>query len=223
MQENNISLPEYDSVEYKDYRIRVNDEIVYRLITDDETIAKLIPTGSSSSGVLTYRVMDDGTIDLPFVKEIPVLGLTVLEAQDEVERRYREIIPDATVKLTINRTFTVIGDIASGIYPIYKEKMTIYQALALTGDIMQSGDRKHVRILREVDDGTQVLEFDIRPASLIKSEYYYIYPNDIIYVRRAPSSFFKVANFGAFLGLVQSTISLFVTVYTYGVYAKAAK
>lgn len=216
MQEKNVTLPKYDSVEYKDYRIRVNDEIIYRLITDDETISQLISSGEnmSQNNILSYRVMQDGTIDLPFVKTIPVEGLTLAEATEEVERRFKEIIPDATIKLTINRTFTVIGEISSGVYTIYKEKMTIYQALAMTGDIMQSGDRKHVKIIRETNEGNQVLEFDIRPASIIKSEYYYVYPNDIIYVRKAPSSFFKVSSFGGFLGLINSTLNLLMTVLT---------
>ena len=224
MQEKNITLPNYETEEYKDYKIRINDEIIYRLITDDQTISKSIRSGVASNpnnlNQMTYRVMQDGTIDLPFVKSIKVEGLTIAEATQEVERRFKEIIPDATIKLTINRNFTVIGEISSGVYPIYKEKMTIYQALAMTGDIMQSGDRKHVKIIRETDEGTQVLDFDIRPASIINSEYYYIYPNDIIYVRRAPSSFFKVANVSSFLGLITSTINLFITVYTYSTYIK---
>lgn len=224
MQEKNISLPKYDTTEYKDYRIQVNDEIIYRLITDDQTISEQMATNTiSASNMLTYRVMQDGTIDLPFVKSIHVEGLTIEEATQEVERRFKEVIPDAMINLTINRTFTVIGDISSGVYPIYKEKMTIYQALALTGDIMQSGDRKNVKIIRETTEGPQVLEFDIRPASLIKSEYYYIYPNDIIYVRRAPSSFFKVANFNGFLGLINGTLNLFITVITLDIYTKQTK
>lgn len=225
MQDREMALPKYENGEYKDYRIRVNDEIIYRLITDDQTISKSIQPvlNQNISSTLTYRVMEDGTIDLPFVRSIKVEGLTIAEATKEVERRFKEIMPDATIKLTINRTFTVIGEISSGVYPIYKEKMTIYQALAMTGDIMKTGDRKNVKIIRETKEGTQVLNFDIRPASLIKSEYYYIYPNDIIYIRKAPSSFFKVANVSSFLGLITSTINLFITVYTYTIYTNQSK
>ena len=34
-------LPQYDSVPYVPYRLQVNDEIIYRVITMDETIAKV--------------------------------------------------------------------------------------------------------------------------------------------------------------------------------------
>lgn len=217
MQEKNITLPKYESVDYKKYQIKINDEIVYRLITDDETMAKIIPSSTemSNNNQMYYRVMDDGTIDLPFIKRIPVVGLTIEEATSIIEERFREIIPDAVVKIALNKTFTVIGEISSGVYPIYKEKMNIYQALAMTGDIMKSGDRKHVKIIREKENEVEVLEFDIRPASVIDSEYYYIYPNDIIHVRRAPSAFFKVGDFSSFASLITTTVNLILTVLVY--------
>ena len=218
IQEDKVFLPKYEQADYEDYRIRVNDELLYRLITTDESFTFLVPDATSMNsgqGSYMYRVMEDGTIDLPFVRAISVAGLTIKEATAEVERRFKEILPDATVKLALNKTFTVIGEVSSGIYPIYKEKMTIYQALAMTGDITNTGDRKHVKILRKIDNETQVLEFDIRPASVIKSEYYYIYPNDIVYVQRSKSSFFKVTSLSGFLGLINTTITLFATVYTY--------
>ena len=75
LQTNNKSLPEYEKVEYTPYRLRVNDELIYRLITTDETLAKVIAGNSSSSltYVNSYRVNDDGTVDLPFLDSIPVL------------------------------------------------------------------------------------------------------------------------------------------------------
>ena len=42
------NLPMYDSAEYVPYTIRVNDEIIYRLITMDETISKTIMGNQSS-------------------------------------------------------------------------------------------------------------------------------------------------------------------------------
>lgn len=220
LQEKNRSLPTYKKSEYVDYRIRVNDEIIYRLMTSDETISKLISSESAGSpqNMLTYRVYPDGTIDLPFIKNIYIEGLTLNEASKVIEDRFRELIPDAAIKLTLaNKTFTVIGEAGTGVYNISRDKFTIYQALSLSGDLKHSGDFKHVRIIRENNEGTEVLEFDIRPASVIESKYYYIYPNDIIYVQRAASSFYKIENsWSNFIGVVSSSLSLLVTVLYYG-------
>ena len=213
-------IPEYekDSV-HEPYRIHVNDEIIYRLITMDETISKVLGTNENvnTQYANSYRVYKDGTIDLPFLKPIHIEGLTVPEAQDTVKAAFREIIPDADVKLALyNKTFTVIGDIRSGEYYIYKEKMNIFEALAMTGDLMNSGDRRHVRIVRpNGDEEPEILEFDIRSNTIIDSKYYYIYPNDVIYVARTKDSFVKVASYTGFLGLITSSVSLLVSVLNY--------
>ena len=151
-------LPVYDSAEYVPYTIRVNDEIIYRLITMDETISKTISGNQSYTGQYanSYRVYSDGTIDVPFLKPVHVEGLTIEQAQDTLRAAFREIIPDADVKLALyNKYFTVVGEINAGEYYIYKEKMNIFEALAMTGDLMNSGDRRHVRIIRPQGNGEE--------------------------------------------------------------------
>lgn len=219
MQEDSPSMPVYEKSEYKDYRIRVNDEIIYRLLTSDEASAKLISNDNAVSNPMNqtaYRVYPDGTIDLPFLRRLPVAGLTIIEATQLIEKRFKEMIPDAVVKLSLqNKTFTVFGDAGTGIFPIYKEKLTIFQALSMSGDFNDSSDRKHIRIIRETDNGTQVMEFDVRPKSIIDSKYYYIYPNDIIYVRRESSSFYKVNNYSALISVITFSMNLLFTVLNY--------
>ena len=93
-------LPVYDSVPYEPYRIRINDEIIYRLITLDETISKSLDANNGAASTQyanSYRVHQDGTIDLPFLKPISIVGLTEAEAQDTLRAAFREIIPDADV------------------------------------------------------------------------------------------------------------------------------
>lgn len=220
MQEKNSSLPKYEKTNYEPYKLRVNDEVIYRLISSDETISRLINAdnvSSSASNTLSYRIYPDGTIDIPFVKQVKVVGLTLKEAAVVIEKRFKELIPDAAVKVSImNKNFTVIGEAGVGVYNIPREKFTIYQALSMSGELNHAGDFKHVKIIREKYDGTEVLEFDIRPASIIDSKYYYIYPNDIIYIQRSSSSFYKIENnWASFLGLISTSLTLFFSVLYY--------
>ncbi len=219
LQEQNKHLPIYEEISYEEYRIKINDELLFRLITSDETISRLIAGNQSISGTqsnVSYRVFPDGTVDLPFLKTIPVAGLTLNEAAKVIETRFKDLIPDAAVKLTLaNKNFTVIGEAGTGVYPIFKDKLTLFQALSMSGEITYTGDYKEVRIIRETEHGTEVLEFDIRPASIINSKYYYIYPNDIIYVQRNPASFYKVDNYSSFITLISSSLSLLFTVFFY--------
>ena len=212
-------LPQYDSIAYEPYRLQVNDEIVYRVITMDQTIAKTLSTNNTSTGQYAnlYRIYSDGTVDLPFLPPIKLAGLTELEARDTLRAAMREIIPDADVKLSMyNKRFTVLGDANSGTYYIYKERMTIFQALALSGDLRNAGDRRHVRIIRpHGNEEPEVLEFDIRTNTIIDAKYYYVYPNDLIYVSRDPASFYKQTSYSGFLALITSSVSLLITVLNY--------
>lgn len=215
-------LPQYEKAEYEPYRLQVNDEIIYRVITMDETLAKTLGTNNMSVGsnyAVTYRIYQDGTVDIPFLKPVHLEGLTEREAQDTLQAAFRTIIPDADVKLALyNKTFTVIGDIRSGTYRIYREKMNIFQALAMSGDLLNSGDRKHVRIIRpRTNEEPEVLEFDIRTNSIVNSEYYYVYPNDVIYVARTKDSFVKVDSYTGFLGLITSSVGLLISALNFAV------
>lgn len=217
-------LPVYDSVAYEPYRIRVNDEIIYRLITMNETYSRMLGANNVSSYgqyANSYRVHEDGTVDIPFLRPVKVQGLTEVEAQDSLRAAFREIVPDADVKLALyNKYFSVIGDAHAGQFFIYKEKLNIFQALALTGDVMNSGDRRHIRIVRPRDGGQEpeILEFDMRTNSIIDSKYYYVYPNDVIYVARTKNSFYAVQNYAAFTGLITSSVALLTTVLNYVAY-----
>lgn len=212
-------LPQYDSAAYESYRLQVNDEIIYRVVTMDETIAKTLSANMQGAGQYanSYRIYSDGTVDIPFLAPVKLAGLTELEAQDTLRKAFREIIPDADVKLAMyNKTFTVLGDARSGKYAINKERLTIFQALAMTGDLMNSGDRRHVRIIRPSGNAEpEVLEFDIRTNSIIDSKYYYVYPNDLIYVSRDSGSFYKQQSYSSFLALITSSVSLLITVLNY--------
>ena len=212
-------LPQYDSAAYEPYRLQVNDEIIYRVVTMDETIAKTLSANMQGAGQYanSYRIYSDGTVDIPFLAPVKLAGLTELEAQDTLRKAFREIIPDADVKLAMyNKTFTVLGDARSGKYAINKERLTIFQALAMTGDLMNSGDRRHVRIIRPSGNAEpEVLEFDIRTNSIIDSKYYYVYPNDLIYVSRDSGSFYKQQSYSSFLALITSSVSLLITVLNY--------
>lgn len=212
-------LPTYDSAAYEPYRLQVNDEIIYRVVTMDQTIAKTLSANTNNVGQYanSYRIYSDGTVDIPFLAPVKLAGLTELEAQDALRSAFREIIPDADVKLAMyNKRFTVMGDANSGMYNIYKERMTIFQALAMSGDLLNSGDRRHVRIIRPRGNGEpEVLEFDIRTNTIIDSKYYYVYPNDLIYVSRDKGSFYKQSSYSGFLALITSSVSLLITVLNY--------
>lgn len=212
------NLPAYERGLYREYRLRKNDELTLRIITANKESAAMFGAQrtslSSNNNGITYPIHEDGTIDIPYLSHIPVEGLTLEEAETFLTEQIKPYIPDAQVKLALSTsTFCVIGDAGRGYYNIYKERLTIYQALALCGGLNDSGDYGNVKIVRETNNGTKIVSFDLRSKSLIDSEFYYIYPNDIIYVDVTKKSFWAVNSYSGFLGIITSSLSLMLTVW----------
>ncbi|HOH71383.1 MAG TPA: hypothetical protein PK552_04945, partial [Paludibacteraceae bacterium] len=108
---------------------------------------------------------------------------------------------------------SVIGEAGSGRYQIPKEKLNIFQALAMSGDMSTYSDRKKIQLIRQTEQGTVVKTFDLRSKSIINSEYYYSQPNDVIYVPFDGARYFGVTHFTGILSLVISTLSFGLMIY----------
>ena len=113
----------------------------------------------------------------------------------------------------VNRSFSVIGA-QSGRYMINKEKMTIFEALALAGDLGEFNSRKEIKLVREKDGVTTIKTFDARSKDIVNSEYYYIEPNDIIYIRQIPGYSFGINHVTTVIGVTAATLSFAVFIYS---------
>lgn len=210
-------LPEYEKGEYELYRLQKNDELELRIVSLNMETALLfqsVAVSSVANSSFTYRIYEDGTIDIPFLSKVKVAGLTLQQAEQKIENELSGFADDITVKLALSTgTFCVIGDAGRGYFPIYKDRLTIYQALALSGGVSPSADLGHVKILRRSVEGTKIIEFDIRPKSVIDSEYYYVYPNDVIYFDFSKRRFWAIDSYSGFLSVISSSLSMLVSVW----------
>ena len=210
------NLPEYEKGVYEQYHLQKNDELEMRVISlNSETVSLFNQNNTvSSTANLSYRIFEDGTIDVPYVSKVEVVGLTLLQAEQKLEEIFSGFGDDIRVKLALSTgTFCVIGDAGRGYFPIYKDRLTIYQALALCGGANESADFGRVKILRKVNEETKIIEFDIRPRSVIESEYYYVYPNDVIYFDFSKRRFWAIDSYSGFLSIISSSLSMLVSVW----------
>ena len=79
----------------------------------------------------------------------------------------------------------------------------------MAGVIGDFGDRSKVRIVREKEGVTEIKVFDVRSEDIINSEFYYIEPNDVIYIQKI-----KGQSFG--INSVTTTISVVATTLAFG-------
>lgn len=229
LQEPDYAIPSYpESSVPNDYVVQFNDELYIRVITlnpDSKKIFNAYTSNSSGTsedvssvsikGLFTYTVYEDGTIDFPYIGSIYVEGKNTREIKKDIETKLKDYVKDCSVEVNlVNSYFSLLTESTSGRYPIKKEKMTIFEALALGGDLGPYADRSKVKILRQLSDGGNVIkEFDLRSKDVLNSDFYYIRPNDIIYVKAFDGQFFKLNSFLTVLSTTTSTISFGLLIY----------
>ena len=218
------SYEQFDSTLLKqEYRLQVGDQVYINISSPNEEAGKIF--SSNAAGIMgnaeninemfSYTIYADSCIDFPFVGTIKLAGLTTREAKLMMTEKLQEYVPDCDVDLRLtNSYFTFIGQAGTGKYPIARERLTIYQALAISGDLKPFSDRKKVRIIRRSGDKSEVRTFDLRSKDIINSEFYYIRPNDIIYVPSFNGQFFGITSFISLLSTITSTLSFGVLIYT---------
>lgn len=133
-----------------------------------------------------YLVNNDGTIDFPVLGKLNVLGLTKTECEDMIKSRlslYIKETPIVTVRMS-DFKITVLGEVnRAGQFTISKEKVNIFEAIALAGDLTVYGLRDNVKLLREDERGKRhIYTLDLNDATIIYNPLYQLQQNDIIYV-----------------------------------------
>jgi polysaccharide export outer membrane protein len=174
----------------------------------------MLSSNSENIDLFAYIVSEKGTIHLPILGDLYVLGKTIRETKYFIEESLKEILPFNSVDVRLlGRYFSIIGGGSSGRFPMVKEKINIFQAIAMSGDFGFYVNRSKVRIIRLTPKGTVIKMLDIRSADIIHSEYYYIEPNDVIYLEPLNAQFFGVTNVWTFLSTVITTFSFGLLVY----------
>ena len=237
MQKPDKQIPSYaDTLSFEDYVLRIGDRLYVYVYSLNEEIMRMYNAGGSSASQMrqqmqqggtygsydlyTYLVDEEGNITFPTIGKVFVQGKTTREVKYELEKQLSTLVKDIpgytsiSVEVNIvNRSFSIVGA-QSGRYMINKEKMTIFEALALAGDLGEFNSRKEIKLVREKNGVTTIKTFDVRSEDIVNSEYYYIEPNDIIYIRQIPGYSFGINHVTTVIGVTAATISFGVFIYT---------
>ena len=143
--------------------------------------------GMNNAKLLDYLVDNEGNIDYPVLGKLHVAGLTTRECEALIRKelqQYLNEVPNVTVR-TSNYKISVLGEVKSpGTYTVSDERINIFQALALAGDMTVFSVRDDVQLLREDSLGNRrVLHLDLTSADIALSPDYYLQQNDIVYVK----------------------------------------
>lgn len=150
--------------------------------TGETTLTNNANTNSASE----YLVNSDGTIVLPVLGAVYCKGMTKQQLKNDLENRLKRYLTDPLVTITLaNFNINILGDVKSpGQKTSTTEKVNLFQAIAMAGDMNDSANRTNIRLIRysEAEGKEKVVFLDLSEASIVNSPYYYLQQNDILYI-----------------------------------------
>lgn len=186
----------------QDYQIRIKplDRLTVTINSKDPELAApfnaassynslngLSSYSSSSNGNLQILTVDkEGKIQLPIIGEIDCDGFTRNELAKKIENTIREngMVHDPIVIIQFaDVKFSVLGEVARpGQFSITKDRISLFDALAMAGDLTIYGQRENVALIREENGMRTVHYFDLKNPDILTSPYFYLQQDDVVYV-----------------------------------------
>jgi polysaccharide export outer membrane protein len=181
----------------KPYRLQSNDVLSITIKSLDPKLGEIFNLSTQAQQTSTsdalymngYIVDDHGAIRIPVLGEVNVMGSTVEEARIKIETMLldqyfkKEAELFVIVKLAGFR-YTVNGEVLSpGSKILFQDRVNILEAVANSGDITTTGDRKDVKVMRQFPHGLEIYSIDLTDVNALKSPYFYLQPNDYVYVK----------------------------------------
>ncbi len=209
-----------------------NDTTLHNLVTKDLepkiqngdllsiTVSSLSPENTTiynapqnAEGTMTgYLVDENGDIDFIKLGTIHVAGMTRRELKVKLQKELTPYLSQAVVAIGfLNRHVTVIGPSSTQVVPLVNNDMTLLDALATNGGIVEKGKANDILVIRENGNSKTFKKIDLTDQSVFYSPYYYLKPDDIIYVK--PNNR-KQVTLPQILSYVTTAISLTLVIIT---------
>lgn len=209
-------------------RVRPEDKLRIVVNSRDEKLSALFNlhsengrvSASSERSLIYYTVADNGTIQFPVLGPIHVAGMTRLEIAEHIKSELlrQDMVQDPVITVEFaNLTYSVLGEVhRPGRFAIDKDRVTILDAIGQAGDLLITGQRNDVKVIREVNGNVETYVLDLtKGQQLLQSPAYYLCQNDVVYVTPNKKSAFQSTQNGNTVRTTAfwtSLISLAVTV-----------
>lgn len=172
-----------------------------------------IQSGSTSGSTLNgFTVDQNGNIQLPYLGSVHVEGLSTANAREIIQSKLvnGDFLKEPVVALRLaNFKISVLGDVARpGIYPVQSERLTVMEALSMSGDLTITAKRNNVLLIRENQGKRQQIRLDLQSKDLFDSPYYYLQNNDMLYVQPGEAKYASVDTSYRNLSIILSTLSV---------------
>ncbi|MCW3106781.1 MAG: hypothetical protein JWQ09_1287 [Segetibacter sp.] len=203
--------------------IMPDDILEIKIAGANEATANLLNTYSSNTNPSNssnansgYLVDNKGDIEFPIMGKIHAAGLSKEEFKDRLKERVSKYLKDPLVSVRFtNFRFTVLGEVKSpGSYLVPHERVTVLEALGLSGDMTTYSRRTSVRVIRDSSGSREIGQLDFTDKGVFTSKYYYLQRNDVVYVEaeKSKSQFEDFSRVSSVVATLASIIALAITI-----------
>ena len=170
-------------------------------------------TSGNQQAALGYLVDKEGYVDFPVLGKLQVDGISRNELADMLKEKLSGYLKNPIVTIQfLNFKVTVLGEVRNpGSYKVNSERVSIFDALGMAGDLQINAKRKNVLVMREDGDEKVFAQLDLTSENIIHSPFFYLQQNDVVYVEPNKARIVG-GNAGAFLPYVLSSISTLVAI-----------
>jgi polysaccharide export outer membrane protein len=209
------------------YKLKPNDILYIKLVTEDEKMNALFnPMGNGgqtmqliqqpgSTGTpfyfMGYSLDQDGNLELPYLGKLNLAGKNIEEAKFIMETEVKKYFKTFFLQIKLAEfRFSILGAVnRPGQFFFMVNKLNILEALAMAGDVNEIAKRSKLTLIREENGQTKMVSINLTDNSLLKSPYFYIHPNDILYVQPVKSR--SLGNLSNFQGTLSAVLPIFST------------
>lgn len=141
-------------------------------------------TNVGSQVISGFLVDKDGYVHMALIGKVEVKGLTTYQARERITSLASQYYKDPTVQVRFaNFKVTVLGEVTRpATYTVPNEKVTVFDALGLAGDMTIYGKRENVLLVREQGNEKELVRLNLNDSDLLQSPYFYLRQNDVLYV-----------------------------------------
>jgi polysaccharide export outer membrane protein len=204
------------------YFLQPNDYLFINVSTPDPKLSEFFNQSSGNNAnnqrnqnFFFYQIDDSMNIEFPYVGEINFKGCNVKMGKERVQEALKPFLKEysLTFKLASN-TFTALGEFRKqGVQTMQKEQITIFEAVAIAGGITPFGKQRKLQLVRQLPDGPVTYQIDLTDKNIVNSDYYYIYPNDLLYVRPMKAKQLGIGESFS-IGIITTALALYLTLQT---------
>ena len=211
-----------------EYLVQPDDNLYVKLSSTEPVTDQALSAESAnnlSQGLAAkykdvYQVDKEGYIKLPQFDKIKVDGKTLQQIRDTVDTIGSKFYNQVSVQVRLADNYaTILGDVNNpGRYMIdFRDKINIFELIGMAGDLAFEAKRNDVKLLRKRGEETEIISLDLTKKNILESEYYYIMPNDIVYVEPLKAVTWNQRSFpfATTIALVLSTTTTILVIISY--------